>query len=235
MQRLLLTGDDSIQAEGLILMKRLFENKYDIEIVATREQCSAKGNAMNLEGGKWGKALIDKKQVYWVDGYPADAVYFGFDKLGEFDLVISGLNKGLNLTYQTLFRSGTIAAAMTARYGRDTSAIAFSIEADSDGWFEMFEGKLDERLIEYPGKMISEIVEDGMNTEDKFLWNVNFPKYKVEDVIKADMSVEWMYPNKQIYVNDQYKYDFSEIEQYKKASDLDLIKQGKATISSISF
>ena len=77
---ILITGDDSVRAEGSILVKRVVEKFADYRIIATKEQQSAVGAKINLKnGGEWGTEQVDGVEAIWVDGTPGDSVYFAFD------------------------------------------------------------------------------------------------------------------------------------------------------------
>ena len=58
-----------------------------------------------------------KSKAFSVDGTPADCVKIAINKLidGKIDMVVSGINKGLNLGTDVLY-SGTVSAAIEACY-----------------------------------------------------------------------------------------------------------------------
>ena len=112
----LVTGDDSVRAEGIILVKRIIEKFADFKIIATKEQQSAVGGKMNFRGGSWGKEIVDGVETIWVDGSPVDSVKFAFSYLDRKpDMVISGMNTGENVDNSTM-ASGTFNAALQATF-----------------------------------------------------------------------------------------------------------------------
>src|SRR5947199_1972547 len=67
---------------------------------------------------------VDHLDAYSVNGTPADCVALGMHRWGHVDLVLSGINLGLNLG-NSLWHSGTLAAAKQAAL-LGSRGIAFS-------------------------------------------------------------------------------------------------------------
>src|SRR5690606_19674244 len=120
--RLLLVNDDGIHAEGINKLAMELEKKHEVTIVAPNDERSAQSHALTLR-----KPLIVKEvklegiksRAYSVSGTPADCVRIALDQLIKepVDLVISGINKGLNVGMDVLY-SGTVSAAIEANlYG----------------------------------------------------------------------------------------------------------------------
>lgn len=126
--RILLTNDDGISSPALEMMRERLERcGYEVFIVAPKENKSAVSMAISLKDGVKVKQLDEK--TYWVDGTPCDCIHFCVEKLfkdKKLDLVISGINMGSNLGYETLY-SGTVAAARLAHM-KGLRAIASSYD-----------------------------------------------------------------------------------------------------------
>lgn len=73
---------------------------------------------------------IKRSGIYYlVNGFPADAVFLGLKLLAkDTDLVISGVNIGENIGFESIYGSGTVAAALQAGV-LGYKAIALSAEA----------------------------------------------------------------------------------------------------------
>ncbi|MBP7768322.1 hypothetical protein KA082_00610 [Candidatus Woesebacteria bacterium] len=186
---ILLTGDDSVRAEGLIIVKRIVEKFADFAIVATKEQQSAVGSKITFPGGSWGTEIVDGVEATWVDGTPSDAVYFAFDYLQRKpDLVLSGMNIGANMG-NIIHRSGTVSALVTAAQSRQTPGVAFSLFAEHADWFKNHDGSFDEKHLIYPGNLIEKITK--MALEHTFapetFWNVNFPDKQTDKIVVAPL------------------------------------------------
>ncbi|PIQ85858.1 MAG: 5'/3'-nucleotidase SurE [Candidatus Omnitrophica bacterium CG11_big_fil_rev_8_21_14_0_20_45_26] len=112
---ILLTNDDGIHAPGLMAVLDVLKSKAKCVVVAPNRERSATSHAISL----YHQIHVQKHPInesiegYAVDGTAADCVKFGIFELGQknkFDLVISGINPGLN-TGISVYYSGTIGAA----------------------------------------------------------------------------------------------------------------------------
>ena len=156
---ILLTNDDGYQANGINLLAKLLKKYGDVYIVAPKTVMSAKSVSIVLDRPIEVKKI--SKNVYYTDGTPADCVAFGLSSLGvKFDLVVSGINHGHNISYDTMY-SGTIGACLQA-LTYQIPAIAFSCEHN----FEIVEQHFDEVMnYIFNLKLLS----------PEHLLNVNFP------------------------------------------------------------
>ena len=126
--RILITNDDGIDSEGLHVLVNWGRKLGDVTVTAPKFEQSAKSQSIILrtpfevkKSDVYADLGID---AYIVDSTPADCVRFAVDRLGGFDLVFSGINRGLNMGYDVSY-SGTCAAAFEANYAH-IPAVAFS-------------------------------------------------------------------------------------------------------------
>ena len=126
--RILITNDDAIDAEGIRVLVGWARKLGDVTVVAPKFEQSAKSQSIVLRKPfevKRSDIFSDfKVTAYSVDSTPADCVRFAVDKLGDFDIVFSGINRGLNIGYDVSY-SGTCAAVFEANYAK-IPAVAFS-------------------------------------------------------------------------------------------------------------
>lgn len=156
---ILLTNDDGYKANGIAILSKLLKKYGDVYIVAPKSVMSAKSVSIILD--KPIKVEKIKNKLWVTNGTPADCVAFGLANLGiKFDLVVSGINHGHNLSYDTMY-SGTIGACLQALTFK-VPAIAFSCEHN----FEMVEEHFDD-VMNYINNMKL------LNKE--YLLNINFP------------------------------------------------------------
>lgn len=139
--RVLVTNDDGIDAEGIhVLTAVLLERGDDVVVAAPDRDQSGCGASLGrlAPGEPIGARRVDVEglggaECWAVAGPPALCVLAG--RLGGFgappDLVVSGINAGLN-TGRAILHSGTVGAALTAQnFG--LSALAVSV-AVGDPW-----------------------------------------------------------------------------------------------------
>ena len=127
--RVLVTNDDGISSDGLWALTRELKDIASVVVVAPDRERSAIGTAVTLNQPlkiQKTRPKVPEVEAYSVRGTPADSVILALEKLvkNEIDLVISGINKGLNLGTDVLI-SGTVGAALQG-YLRGIPAIAVS-------------------------------------------------------------------------------------------------------------
>ncbi|HNZ74029.1 MAG TPA: 5'/3'-nucleotidase SurE [Bacilli bacterium] len=162
--KILVVNDDGIQSEGL---KRLVERtkKYgEVFVVAPKYNQSATSHKILVRGGFSVEKinLFPGVEAYAIDSTPADCVRFAHYHLKcDFDLVLSGVNKGYNLGFD-IFYSGTVAGATEAAYTK-RRGFALSANYKSLAGFEKYFDEVMELLLseEYWNKAL--------------VYNVNFP------------------------------------------------------------
>ncbi|WGS64631.1 5'/3'-nucleotidase SurE [Marinitoga aeolica] len=113
---ILVTNDDGIMAPGIFILKKELEKKHNVYIVAPDIERSATGHAITIRNPLWAKKIFLNNEFlgYAVNGTPADCVKLGLEAIYnniEFDIIISGINKGPNLGTDLLY-SGTVSGAL---------------------------------------------------------------------------------------------------------------------------
>lgn len=125
--RILITNDDSISAEQLLPLVRYCKKLGEVTVAVPEVEQSAKSHGINIHHPfEVTKQIFDNDiPVYVVDSTPADCVRFAVLGLKmQFDLVISGINRGFNMGTDMLY-SGTVSAVREAGI-LGLPAIAFS-------------------------------------------------------------------------------------------------------------
>lgn len=136
--QILLTNDDGIYAPGLAALERVLTKLGNVSVVAPSVEQSGVGHSITFLTPLTAKEVYDgpRRRGWAVDGSPADSVKLG---VLEFcprkpDLVISGINGGLNAGINVLY-SGTVAAAIEGAFFGITS-FAVSLEYDEHADFD---------------------------------------------------------------------------------------------------
>ena len=124
--RVLVTNDDGIEAEGLRALADALTPLGRVTVVAPAEESSAVGHGLTLRR----PLQLREARPGWhsVDGTPADCVNLAVAEVfgGAPDLVVSGINNGLNIGDDVNY-SGTVAAALEGVL-LGTPAIAVSLQ-----------------------------------------------------------------------------------------------------------
>lgn len=156
---ILLVNDDGYKSEALNKLKEILKQFGNVTIVAPNDAMSGKSIALTIYEPF--ELLCHGDNVYSIKGTPADCVSFGLTSLNKkFDLVVSGINYGWNLTYDTM-HSGTCGACIESLM-YDTPAIALSMERNHDDMYK------------YVSLALNYIFDNEL-ISNKYFLNVNFP------------------------------------------------------------
>ena len=138
--RILITNDDGIQGEGLLYLVNWAKKLGEVVVAAPKVEQSAKSHTVEIHKSFEAKRVdyLPGVTAYAVDSSPADCVRFMVLGLGEkFDLVLSGINRGLNVGSDIMY-SGTVAAVFeAANLGMKAIAVSTEPKAISVAWEEL--------------------------------------------------------------------------------------------------
>jgi 5'-nucleotidase len=161
--RILIANDDGIYSPGIAALARVAARFGDVRIVAPDVEQSSMGHAITHSRPlSYKKTPIGDFEAYRVNGTPADCVALGAHHWDKVDLVLSGINLGLNIGHG-MWHSGTLAAAKQATL-LGLRGIAFS--APSGPTEPDFEA-----LDPHVERVLALLIED----DELDLVNVNFP------------------------------------------------------------
>ncbi len=182
--KILLTNDDGIRALGIWSLAAVLAEKHEVIIVAPFKQQSGMAHALSvlrqleflkitdeqireLLKNHCPNAKIEKPIETWaIDGTPTDCVKIYLEAMisGNYpDLIISGINHGLNLATDVLY-SGTVGAAMEGFLHEIPSAAISMSDVEPQISFE----EAARSAIEY--------LETALKENKNFFYNINFPK-----------------------------------------------------------
>ena len=113
--RILVANDDGIYSPGLAMLARVATRFGDVRVVAPDVEQSSASHAITASRPLSYRPVthIEGVEAYRVNGTPADCVALGVHHWKDVDLVLSGVNIGVNLG-NALWHSGTLAAAKQA-------------------------------------------------------------------------------------------------------------------------
>ncbi|MEE8137749.1 MAG: 5'/3'-nucleotidase SurE [Thermoanaerobaculia bacterium] len=171
MKRVLVTNDDGVFSEGLKLLARALEEIAEVTAVAPDREQSAAGHSLTLHRPLRMQQL--EKNIYSVDGTPTDCVNLAVLWLMKHrppDLVVSGINFGLNLGDDVTY-SGTVSATFEGTL-LGIPSVAFSQEVGENFSFELA-ARFARRFVEI---LLSE------DLPPELLLNVNLPAAEIRGV-----------------------------------------------------
>ncbi len=234
--RLLLTNDDGINAKGIYALAKELEKNHEVIIVAPDNERSACGHSITLS-----RPLIVKEvqleglesKAFSVDGTPADCVKIAINKLidGKVDMVVSGINRGLNLGTDVLY-SGTVSAAIEAAiYKVPSMAISMQINKNVENY---------EMASKYAGEIL--ITAKDNNIKNDIVLNVNIPMLSENEIkgIKVCKIGSRLYNNCYIGTvgeNNETQYEIKgELKDiHEDDSDTLYLKEGYVTVTPLHY
>ena len=127
---ILVTNDDGITSKGIAVLVEIMKKIGDVLVVAPDSPQSGMGHAITVDSTiHIKKSKIHKGvEAYECSGTPADCVKLAkhhFVKDRKIDLVVSGINHGMNASISVIY-SGTMSAAIEAAI-EGIPAIGFSL------------------------------------------------------------------------------------------------------------
>jgi 5'-nucleotidase len=161
--RILISNDDGVYSPGIRVLAEVATEYGDVRIVAPDVERSSAGHAithsrpLSIRG-----TTIQGLTAYRVNGTPADCVSLGAHQWGKVDLVLSGLNIGLNLG-NAIWHSGTVAAARQAVL-LGLRGIALSAPTGAEPDFEPYK------------PWVRRVLDTLLDAPDLTLVNVNLPR-----------------------------------------------------------
>jgi 5'-nucleotidase len=132
MPHILVTNDDGYHSPGILALAHALTPLGEVTIVAPATEASAVGHALTLRR----PLRCDRmgERIYSVDGTPTDCVNIAIDQVLDAApaLVVSGINKGLNIGDDVTY-SGTVAGALEGAL-LGLPAIAVSLQFTRETW-----------------------------------------------------------------------------------------------------
>ena len=165
--KILIVNDDSIHAPGIRVLANAVASLGDVYVVAPEEQCSAMSQKLTIRDNLIIRPYPDfsasVRGAWSISGTPVDCAKVALRYMMEEkpDLVLSGVNNGYNVGFDTAY-SGTVGAAMeAARNGIPAIALSTAHERHLEA--------VEPHLLPIIRELLEEPLESGQ------LWNVNFP------------------------------------------------------------
>lgn len=136
MPTILVTNDDGIDSPTLLPLVRRLRRLGDVRVVAPEAERSWVGKAITrFDVVQADETVRDGIRMHAVKGTPADCVNLGVHNLFDTppDIVVSGINLGLNFGLAFVLSSGTVGAALEA-WIAGIPSVAFSMAIPNDAY-----------------------------------------------------------------------------------------------------
>ncbi|OGP59477.1 MAG: 5'/3'-nucleotidase SurE [Deltaproteobacteria bacterium RBG_13_52_11b] len=168
--KILVTNDDGIQSQGIIVLAKVLREVGDVVVIAPDREKSATAHSLTLHRPLRVEKI--RKNVYAVDGTPADCVHLAVNGIlseGP-QLVVSGINKGPNLGNDITY-SGTVSAAFE---GTLLGIPSFAISLASRSHFKF------RPAARFAARVARHLMKKGL-PRDTFL-NINVPNLDEKEI-----------------------------------------------------
>lgn len=229
---ILISNDDGVFAPGILAAKQAVEDIANVTVVAPDENNSSVGRRVSLF--KHLKLdsyeLEDGSEAYSVSGTPADAVIVGANYVMDEkpDLVISGINQGINISCD-ITSSGTVCAALEA-VSLGIPAIAASLfidpktayRQDENGeWYMEYDFTLAKKVLH---DLVVKIIDKGF-PEGVDLFNLNVPSNYASEEVKVTRLAYRMLDKDVIDNTDEERSEFFNypLDEDQEGDDLIMI------------
>ncbi len=231
--RILLTNDDGIEASGLRTLAGELGRDHIVLVAAPDRERSATGHAITMHQPLRARPMTvpGATQAYAVSGTPADCVKLAVDSLypGQFDLVLSGINRGANLGTDVLY-SGTVSAALEGVI-LGLPAVAFSLAEFADPDFCS--------CARIAACLVRDIGQKGWPADT--LLNVNFPNIERPKGLKVTTLGQQRYVNavqqRQDPWGGTYYWLAGELSSYENLEPTDVwaVEHGYVSLTPVHF
>lgn len=170
--QILIANDDGYDAPGIVALAKEMKKLGHVTVVAPKINRSGSSHSIIYKVPIFFSKVdsIEGLDVWWVDTTPASSIRWALGTLFKDkkpDLIVSGINKGVNIG-NGVYYSGTVGAAREGALA-GIPAIAYSLDTNGD-------------IRDYEGAAVRarEIAETYLKMKDRpQLLNVNLPKGKI--------------------------------------------------------
>jgi 5'-nucleotidase len=223
--RILVSNDDGIYSPGIAALAEVASEFGTVRVVAPDVERSSAGHAITASRPlSYRLTNIHNHTAYRVNGTPADCVALGAHHWEKVDVVLSGLNIGLNLG-NSIWHSGTLAAAKQATL-LGMRGIALSAPSGAQPDFEPFK------------PWIRQALETVLHESSLPLVNINFPR-KPRGMVWTRVSVRRydgrIVPTKDPLGRELYWFTVTPIEGADEGTDRWAVEQGWISITPLTL
>jgi len=228
--RILITNDDGIYSPGIAALAQVASHFGEVRIVAPDVEMSSASHSISSNRPLSYKSTrlptpVEGVQAFRVNGTPADCVTLGCSLWDKVDIVLSGINIGMNLG-NAVWHSGTLAGAKQATL-LGLRGIAFSAPAT----------ETEQPDFEVLKPWVATVLKSLLEVPELKLVNVNFPAKAPRGTIWTCQSVRHydgkVVPSKDPMGRTHYWYTIIPVDATDEGSDRWAIEQGYASMTPL--
>jgi 5'-nucleotidase len=221
--RILVSNDDGIYSPGIAVLAEVASEFGTVRIVAPDVEQSSMGHAITATRPlSYRPTHLGNLNAFRVNGTPADCVALGAYQWEHVDVVLSGLNIGLNLG-NSIWHSGTLAAAKQAAL-LGVRGVALSAPAGIEPHYE------------YLKPWIRRVLDILLTESNLLLVNVNFPR-EPKGLVWTRASVRrydgQIVPTKHPLGRELFWFTVSPIEGAEEGTDRWAAEQGWVSLTPL--
>lgn len=224
--RILISNDDGIYSPGLRSLAEAATAFGEVRVVAPDVEQSSMGHAITASRPlTYRPTRIGELDAFRVNGTPADCVALGVHLWEGVDVVLSGINLGLNIG-NSMWHSGTLAAAkQAALLGIRGIALSAPVSKDDEVDFELLK------------PWVHQVLEELLPTDAGQLLNVNFPLTEPRAILPTRQSVRY-YDGKVVPGEDprgrrHFWFTVVPIEGVEKGTDRWAVENGYVSVTPL--
>lgn len=220
---ILVSNDDGIYSPGIAALAEVAAEFGSVRVVAPDVERSSMGHAITASRPlSYRQTKLQNLTAYRVNGTPADCVALGAYHWHKADVVLSGINLGLNLG-NAIWHSGTLAAAKQAAL-LGLRGVALSAPPGAEPDFEPFKPWIRQVLQTL-------LAETGLQ-----LVNVNFPR-QPRGLVWTRVSVRrydgQIVPTKDPLGRELYWFTVTPIEGAEEGTDRWAVERGWISLTPL--
>ncbi|MEG0998566.1 MAG: 5'/3'-nucleotidase SurE [Clostridiales bacterium] len=244
--KILIVNDDGYRGKGLHALINALKDEHQLTVVVPAQEKSGTSNSVTFLVPLTAEKIYlpkDDLNIWMVEGTPGDCTVIALDQLMEEkpDLIVSGINNGLNVADSVMY-SGTVAAALQGAFqGIPTFALSNDFNCSD---------------FSVSANIFKELLPNFLENEkgNNFLYNINFPNLPLSEikgmkktVISHARMMERFEKRISPYGRDYYWHIYDDVKegtggftkavksQGEEPTDLETVKAGYISITPIKL
>jgi 5'-nucleotidase len=220
---ILVTNDDGIYSPGIAALAEVASEFGSVRVVAPDVERSSMGHAITASRPlSYRQTKLHDLTAYRVNGTPADCVALAAYHWHKVDVVLSGINLGLNLG-NSIWHSGTLAAAKQAAL-LGLRGVALSAPSSTEPDFEPYK------------PWIRQVLQTLLSESGLPLVNVNFPRHP-RGLVWTRVSVRHydgqIVPTKHPLGRELYWFTVTPVEGTEEGTDRWAVERGWTSLTPL--